>query len=211
MRTPPPLATIGVTPTYGSGYGRYIGGAIRWFTATAGKYRGFKDAPVNHAVIFVGDVPGFDKPQLVEMQPSGARFRDWDHYGDQMIWLLQMEQDWCITLQPTDPMRMIYPSDAQRKLAASTAIDLVCKHIGYNFLEFFALALAAKRVGLINPDKPPLWARYLASNKHMDCSQAADYCWAKAGLHIFKNRIPGMVTPEDLYLAGGCPTHPAEK
>lgn len=196
MTEPLPLGTIGVTPTYGNKFDKFIGGAIRWATATQDNYHGLKNAPVNHAVVYVGPVIGYDKPQLVQAQPGGASFADWDSYGDQMIWLTVM---------------LYTPTDAARAKIIETAKDLAIKRVGYGFLDFLGIALAQRRFGyIVNPNRPPWWVRRLGSNKHMICSQLADYCWERAGVQLFKNRIPGLVTPEDLYLNGGAPTHPAE-
>jgi hypothetical protein len=68
-----------------------------------------------------------------------------------------------------------------------------CAGIGYSALDYFALA--AHRLGM----KDPALRRYIASTGHMQCAQLVDYCYDKAGVHLFDDgRWYGYVTPADL-------------
>lgn len=67
-------------------------------------------------------------------------------------------------------------------------------NVPYSFLDYLGLALA--RFGL----RPAWLKRYIASTGHMICSQLVDQCYLEAGVHLFSDgRIPGDVTPADLY------------
>lgn len=191
----PAIGTIGVTPTYGSWFDRIVGRGIRWFTASQDEFSHFHEAKVNHAVVFVGDVPDEVGPQLVQATPHGAIFSPWDAFGQDMIWL-----DPIGTLQLDHSLSPLDPTSDQRMLIRAAAIDLVLKKIGYNFFDFLAIALAQKRFSAsFDPAKPPWWARRLANNRRMICSQLADYCWLQADLHLFADRrLPGLVSPADL-------------
>ncbi|AXH67312.1 peptidase [Streptomyces phage Wofford] len=67
----------------------------------------------------------------------------------------------------------------------------------YSFLDYVALAL--ERFGLS-------WKRlenYVASTKHMICSQLADEVYKRAGVHLFEDgRLSQKVTPGDLTYVG---------
>lgn len=191
----PAIGTIGVTPTYGNWFDRIIGRGIRWFTATQDEFSHFHEAKVNHAVVFVGEVPDEDGPQLVQATPHGAIFSPWDAFGSDMIWL-----DPIGTLVGGVVRDLLTPTPDQRMLVRAAAIDLVLKKIGYNFLDFLAIAFAQKRFSMsYDAAKPPWWARRLANNRRMICSQLVDYCWLQADLHLFADdRPPGLVSPADL-------------
>jgi len=196
----PPIGAIGVTPTSGSWLDRIVGAGIRWFTGTRNQFSRFQDARVNHAVVYVGDVPGELGPMLVQATPQGAVFSPWDAFGSDMIWI-----DPINTLLKAGKLDPLAPTDDQRMLVRATAIDLVLKKTGYNFIDFLAIAFAQKRLTFhFDAAKPPWWARRLASDKRMICSQLADYCWLKAGLHLFEDgRLPGLVSPADLMALQG--------
>jgi hypothetical protein len=68
-----------------------------------------------------------------------------------------------------------------------------CKGVPYSSADYFALA--AHR---LNIPVPGLKA-YIADSGHMICSQLVDWCYMKAGVHLFNDgRWPGYVTPADL-------------
>lgn len=86
----------------------------------------------------------------------------------------------------------IHPSPAQRMTIIQTAASL--KGTPYSALDYFAIAAHRLHV-----PGGPLLEDYVASQKHMICSQLVDYCYMKAGVHLFNDdRWPGDVTPEDL-------------
>ena len=203
MNTPPPLGTIGVTPTYANDLGGFMGWAIRTFTGRS--IKGPDRSPVNHAVVYVGRVEGFEKPQLVQAQPGGADLAAWDSYGDDMIWLTDM---WTADREDNDLVPLV-PTAAQRNQIVAAALTLAACKIGYSFLDYVAIILSLKTLGApLDSYKPTFWARVLGNNRRMICSQLADFTWHTAGLEIFKGRLYGLVTPNDLYLAGGAPKHP---
>lgn len=200
----PPLGTIGVTKTYGSWFDRFVAGGIRYMTATEDMYHHFHDAAVNHSVVFVGQPPGFTKPQLVQAGTHGAQFAPWDIYGKDMIWLTEISQ-----LREDGSLVRLNPTDEQRTKIAQAAIDCAVKKIGYNYLDFFTIAFAQKRwfhqtIKYNLKDNPwfvQLLLKRLSSPKHMICSQLSDYTWNQANLHLFADLRPtGLVSPEDLYL-----------
>lgn len=206
-----PIGTIGVTPTFNGPYDNFIARAIQWFTATRGNYSGWAAAPVNHAFVYVGNVAGYAKPQIVEAEARGAQFSDWDKYADSVIWLTDIE---CVndearmgspTLNP-----IITPTPEQRQKIREYAIDCAVKNVGYGFLDFLGIALAQRRVDAIDPDNPPWWVKRLGDDDHLICSQLAAAAWRYADLYIYPHRIDGLVSPEDLYMAGGCPPHKPE-
>lgn len=205
---PIPVGTIGVTATFNGPFDNFIARAIQWFTATRSQYSGWSNAPVNHAFVYVGCVAGYEKPQIVEAEAGGAQFSDWDKYADSVIWLTDIRQcanGWYETVNDVP----LVPTPEQQKKIAEYAIDCVIKHVGYGFLDFLGMALAQRRVGAIDPNNPPWWVKRLGDDSHLICSQLAAAAWHYANLIIYPTRIDGLVSPEDLYMAGGCPAHPA--
>lgn len=127
--------------------------------------------PVQHAGMYLGD--GYS----VEAFPGGAKkcLMSGPAY-DGIIW----------------SSGAIELTAGQRQRLAWKAI----KYIGtpYSFLDYVGLALA--RFGL----RSRLLKRYIASTGHMICSQLVDQCYNDAGIPLFSDgRIPGDVTPADLY------------
>ncbi|WP_051055272.1 MULTISPECIES: hypothetical protein [Kitasatospora] len=130
---------------------------------------GFAD--YEHAFVCVGD------GQLVEAQPGGAVLRPLSEYdGRPALW----------------STGRIPLTDEQRAAVAAAARS--CLGTPYSFADY--LALAAVRLHL--PGGAPL-RRFVASTKHMICSQLVDQCYQDAGVHLFTDhRWPGYVTPADL-------------
>jgi hypothetical protein len=82
-------------------------------------------------------------------------------------------------------------TDDQRSKIVQNA--LACKGIPYSGLDYFALATHRLHV------PAPFLKTYIASTKHLICSQLVDLCYDNAGVHLFNdNRWPGYVTPADL-------------
>lgn len=124
-------------------------------------------ADFEHAFLFVG-MGG----TIVEAEPSGAKRAPF-HYGN-VLW-------------STDKIPL---TEEQRIIIVRTADK--CVGTPYSAADYFAIA--AKRLKL-GPLVPGL-KNYVASSKHMICSQLVDYCYAQAGVHLFDdNRWPGYVTP----------------
>lgn len=67
--------------------------------------------------------------------------------------------------------------------------------VGTDYSGLDYIALAAHRVHL----PIPFLKTYVGSTGHMICSQYVDFCYASAGVHLFKDkRWPGYVTPANL-------------
>ena len=122
-----------------------------------------------HAFVYVGG------GQIIEAEPGGARQAQ-VHYNS-ILWstgivILSLEQRMSI-------------------------VEAAHKYVGtpYSAVDYFAIA--AKRLGL-GVLVPGLKA-YVASSKHMICSQLVDQCYQDAGVHLFNDdRWPGYVTPAAL-------------
>lgn len=83
-------------------------------------------------------------------------------------------------------------TEKQRSIIVSTAEELV--GTPYSALDYFSLALHRFHI------RPKFITNYIASTKHMICSQIEDYLYLTAGYHLFDdNRFPGDVTPGALY------------
>jgi len=178
--------TFGTTPTFGNTFDRSVARAIQWFTATRDQYGRWHDAPVNHAVLYVGEVPGYDQPQIVEAAPGGANFSDWNAYGTDMVWAHEVEG---VTL-----------NDQQRASIAQFGIDCAIKGVGYGYLDFVAIALAQRRMhSIVFYEHTQWWAKRLGDPHRLICSQLVDWCYLQADVHLFSDgRWPGLVSPADL-------------
>lgn len=112
---------------------------------------------------------------VLEAQPGGARYTKLTKYADREItW-----SKWPL-------------SGDQRKKVRAFARQR--RGTPYSFVDYLSLALA--RVGL-----RPVWLQqYIATNKHMICSQLVDAAYRAADVHLFTDgRLSGDVTPGDLY------------
>lgn len=126
-------------------------------------------ADYEHAFVYVGG------GQIVEAEPGAARLTQ-VHYSN-ILW----------------STGHIPLSLTERRLIVEAAHGYV--GTPYSAADYFAIA--AKRLGL-GPLVPGLKA-YVASSKHMICSQLVDQCYSDAGVHLFKDgRWPGYVTPAAL-------------
>ncbi|MCQ4040672.1 hypothetical protein ACFOSC_22200 [Streptantibioticus rubrisoli] len=114
--------------------------------------------------------------RLLQAEPGGARMASLEEYSGKH------------TLYA-------YPAgltDQQRAAICAAAAAYV--GVPYSFLDY--AAIAAHRFQLPVPGL----RRYVASTRHMICSQLVDQCYQDAGVHLFNdNRWPGYVTPEALY------------
>lgn len=113
-----------------------------------------------------------DDGTILEAMPGGAIISDPSKYSDIRV--------------STVPL-----TDQQRVDIVKYARELV--GVPYSFLDYFAIA--AKRFHL---PIPGLTARVVKSG-HMICSQIVDFCWDKAGVHLFDDgRLPNLVDPAEL-------------
>jgi cell wall-associated NlpC family hydrolase len=80
-------------------------------------------------------------------------------------------------------------------VTAQKIVNIALSLVGtkYSFLDYFAIA--AHRFHLPIPGLK----NYIASSKHMICSQMVDYVYQKAGFQLFPdNRWDGYVTPAEV-------------
>lgn len=174
----PEVGDFGVVPTYGDWKGRLIGWLIRYGT----------DSPVNHAFVYIGG------GKIVEAQPGGARIVKASRYH-KVAW-------------STGEIRL---TDAQRTAIAATAQGFAARKVGYGWLDIVAIALAQRRTfGLVHAlapiEKQPWWVRRIQRLDRLICSQLVDLAYADAGVQLFDDgRIPGLVSPGDLWRLIGSP------
>lgn len=169
------MGTIGVVSTASNSAWRVklVSWAIRWDT----------QSPVNHAFIYAGE------DRLLEARPGGSAFDDWDKYPG-TVWLTKI----------TPPARNFYQ---QEKVAFSLL------HIPYNWIDLVAIGIAQKRWNddirndwLAGKDVP-WWVSRVSDDKRDICSQLCDVYYNQNGKHLFSdNRLPGLVSPGDLYALG---------
>lgn len=125
-----------------------------------------------HAFVYAGDM------QVIEAEPGGARDRR----------LTRFETPGQLTLWSTGTIAL---TGAQRAAVCLAARGY--RGTGYSALDY--LAIAARRFRLPVPGLQS----YIATTKHMICSQLVDQCYADAGVHLFDDgRWPGYVTPASL-------------
>lgn len=117
-----------------------------------------------------------DDNQLIEAMPGGARIRA----------LTQADRteatysDWPLT-------------DEQRQAICRVGRDL--EGTPYSILDYLSLTLVRLRI------RPPGLTKYIASTKHLICSQLIDVAYLQAGVHMFNDgRLSMDVTPGDLRL-----------
>ncbi|MEU5211677.1 hypothetical protein [Streptomyces sp. NPDC020742] len=127
-------------------------------------------ADYQHAFLVLPD------DQLLEAEPGGARVRPLTQYADADV-------------------RYVCPEGLTEEQRADicAAAD---RYVGvpYSFLDYLAIATHRFHVPV------PGLRRYVASTRHMICSQLVDQCYVDAGVHLFADhRWPGYVTPLALY------------
>lgn len=147
-------------------------------------------AKVNHAVVYVGPVAGYTKPQIVETNPGGAKLADWDKYGRNIWWSTGDLPGHCT------------PTPEQGAQIARNAISML--GTPYGLIDILIIALAQSRSGgFIKPGKPlgqqPWIVRRYMSSNHLICSQLVDRAFAEAGVHLFEAWIQCLVSPGDLW------------
>ncbi|MER6048013.1 hypothetical protein ABT168_11210 [Streptomyces sp. NPDC001793] len=114
--------------------------------------------------------------RLLEAEPGGARIRPLSEYdGSDALYVC--------------PEGL---TEQQRERICGAADRYV--GVPYSFLDY--LAIATHRFHLPVPGL----RRYVASSRHMICSQLVDQCYQDGGVHLFADgRWPGYVTPMALY------------
>jgi cell wall-associated NlpC family hydrolase len=123
-----------------------------------------------HARLYLGD------GKIVEAQPGGARIADWNPQ-DMGLW----------------STGLIHLTEAERTAIVAAGH----KYVGtpYSAADYFAIAAMRFHADLI---APPL-RTYVASSKHMICSQLVDQCYQDGGVQLFDDdRWAGYVTPGEL-------------
>jgi uncharacterized protein YycO len=115
-----------------------------------------------------------NRDTVLEAIPGGARLAPLDLYRDK-------------------PIAWYSAPDDKRTEIASSAVRLL--GTPYSFLDY--AALAAVRLHLPSAG---LLRAYVASTRHLICSQLVDLAYCRAGVELFDDgRLPGDVTPADLY------------
>lgn len=136
---------------------------------------------------------------------NGSGFRNYEHA------FIVMPDNKVVGAQPGgarqdentyDPAETVYSSvpmtTAQREAIVRVTRTLI--DTPYSFLDYVSIALHRLHI------RPKWLERYLASSRHMICSQLVDYVYSMAGVPLFKDgRAPGDVTPGDLYAVLGGP------
>ncbi|AJC61021.1 MULTISPECIES: hypothetical protein [Streptomyces] len=114
--------------------------------------------------------------RLLEAEPGGARIRPLSEYDGSDVLYVCPEQ----------------LTEQQRERICAAADRYV--GVPYSFLDYLAIATHRLHVPV------PGLRRYVASSRHMICSQLVDQCYQDADVHLFSDgRWPGYVTPMALY------------
>ncbi|ANZ20884.1 hypothetical protein ACH4YO_28185 [Streptomyces noursei] len=114
--------------------------------------------------------------RLLEAEPGGARIRSLSEYdGSDVLYVC--------------PKQL---TEQQREKICVAADRYV--GVPYSFLDYLAIATHRLHVPV------PGLRRYVASTRHMICSQLVDQSYQDADVHLFSDgRWPGYVTPMALY------------
>lgn len=130
-------------------------------------------ADYQHVYVPVGEVDGYEGPQIIEAMPGGALLSPLSRYDG------------------FEPVYLRCP-DALRDAVAAAALSF--RGVEYSALDYDALALHRFHV------PAPHLQHYIQSSGHMICSQLGDRAADLGGWHLFDdNRWPGYVTPLDIY------------
>ncbi|MFE1764099.1 hypothetical protein ACWDBF_02150 [Streptomyces angustmyceticus] len=114
--------------------------------------------------------------RLLEAEPGGARITPLAAYADADVLYVCPE----------------HLTERQRTDICAAATRYV--GVPYSFLDYLAIATHRFRLPV------PGLRRYVASTRHMICSQLVDQCYLDGGVHLFADgRWPGYVTPMALY------------
>lgn len=127
-------------------------------------------ANYEHARLYLGD------GKIVEAQPGGARIAPLSE-NDGGLW----------------STGIISLTDIQRQIIVGAGRKYV--GVPYSAADYFAIAAVRLKIGLA----VPYLRNYVATSKHMICSQLVDKCYQNARVQLFKDgRWNGYVTPADL-------------
>ena len=160
----------------------------RWFThgglIRIGQWaNGDGFAQYEHAGIYVGNIGAngkiaYDSPKIIEAMNTGTGISDAHRYdGNDTLW----------------STGLIPLSNTERRAIVSAAFGYV--GTPYSWPDYAALAAYRLKLGLLVPKLKD----YVASTKHMICSQVVDQCYEDANVHLFDDgRWPGYVTPGSL-------------
>lgn len=147
-----------------------INGPVGWLIRAGQWLNAGGLANYEHAFIVL---PG---GRLIEAQPGGARIVPLDTYSDRHV----------LYVAPAGL------TDNERRLICEAAESY--EGVKYSAADYFALAAHRFHLPL------PWLRRYVASSKHMICSQLVDQAYQDAGVQLFADgRWPGYSTPADLY------------
>lgn len=125
-----------------------------------------------------------DNDQIVEAMPGGALLSPLSEYPDSTT----VFSTWTLT-------------DVSRRAIVAAAKAM----IGTPYSAYDYFAIAAHRLHLPMPGL----RSYIATSKHMICSQLVDLAYTAAGCRIFEDgRWPGYVTPGSLVKALAGPVEP---
>lgn len=150
-----------------------------WFTArTPGLYgtliRWGTNSSVNHAGIYLGN------GEVIEALSAGAAVSPVANYDGELHW-------------STYPL-----TDEQRTRVVEEARKLI--GVPYSWVDVACVALAH----LIGVHVSEPVRKRLRRQDRLMCSQLVDTAYLNAGIHLFGDgRLPGDVSPGDLYLLGG--------
>lgn len=127
-------------------------------------------SPVQHAMLYVGG------GNIVQAMPGGAELIPLADANEPYIWSSGKI--------PLTARQRVQIADGARWLVDTP----------YSFVDYLSIGLAAWHIR-------PAWVRdRVAATDHLICSQLVDVCYEAAGVELFTDgRIPGDVTPTDLY------------
>ena len=148
-----------------------------WLDRTAAwAIRWGTDSPVNHAGLYVGN-------GVIVEAISKVKYGSVDEYPDAI---------WSTGRLPVH----LTPNAEQRKLIVNRAHDLIGRK--YSWLDIIAIGLAQRRLGA-TVNSRTWWARRVSNDGHLICSQAVDLEYQAGSIALFQGRLPGLVSPQDLY------------
>lgn len=161
-----------------------ISGRVGWGIQLGQWLDGDKWQPYDHAEIFVGQADAAGPyGYTVSAYPDNGKA---DRTGRRAL--------------PCAPARLpgslwssgiITLTDAERAAIVGWAMEH--QDVGYSVLDYAALAAHGVHLDL------PWLQSFIASTKHLICSQFVDTGYDSAGVHLFSdNRWPGFVKPGDL-------------
>jgi hypothetical protein len=176
MTTPatlPAIGTIGLTQISGD-----VGKLIKVGEFLNGQ--GFKDW--EHSLLLGPN------ETVLEAEPGGARIANVSEYDSDTIY-------WCtaIAAQFTEEKLADIWGAAVQKYGPGTGHKTSTGGVGYSFLDYGAMFCHRLHI------PAPGLRGYIASTKHLICSQLCDVAYSDEGCHLFEGTWPGYVTPLGLY------------